>query len=1137
MPPELTSRPDLLEPGWLTTVLVGPAAIALAMLWAWSVRLRGRRHQPGPDGEASNAGFSPLRLGLGFVFAAVATVSLWCGFQFLAQFLTLGTNWSLWVPAILGGLALELIAFLYQLEKNLVTRNRGRLILGLRIAALIALVLILVEPILSSLVDREINREVAILIDDSASMQLSDQRLSISEMLDRADVFQIPAVADRPALGQWQQELKRTRNQISAAAAAHRAALPAPPISQRDQLSTTLDSAGNDIAAIADHLAATLDAANKAGITQDDRNRLNNLRTQLADQIRGQLSDVEQQLDSEPEAASNTLGAVVAKLDQIDAEWQASATTFDIAWYQKLDEAARNSIAEAAARPRLELALQTLQQRVELPQNDSKPEGEDKQQPQSDADSESTTPEATTETVLAQLSERYNLRLHHFARTTGETTDITTLLPSDGPGREGFQPLSVDEQSGTNLQPVSVDKPSSDDPKEGKPTNNKPNKEAETSLTDLSTALSHVLDNTSPESLAGVLLLSDGRHNGPVPPEDALRRMGVQKSPLGAVAIGGRLGPIDASILSLSAPESIYLGDRVAVRAQVKLDGLRGKKVKAMLRNGEEIVDEETIDVADVNQRSELRFVHLPDQKGIFDYSVELEPLESELFDSNNRWDFKLAVTDERTNVLLVDSYPRWEFRYLRNLFYGRDKSVHLQYVLLNPDTIADYSPPQTITASATRDFGDAEAHRLPVSEDEWRLFDVIIFGDIAPGSIPTETWEIISRSVEERGALFVSVAGQRFMPHAFTNSSFQRLMPITWQESKDTNLESPEDAYHIELSNEGRAHPITRQSSSRSENSRIWGGLQPMHWRFVPETVKDGADVLAFARPSADDGSRDTNSSNPNAAALNGSPDSVEAAIERLANRKTYERDHALITSQRVGLGKVVSLGFDSTWRMRYGIGDTLHHRFWGQVVRWGTGDNLRSGNDFVRLGTDRLSYTPSDQINVIVKLLDEERRPIIDGEIFAIVRKDFETVTRQRLSYRSASNGIYETSFTDLPGAGEYQIEIEGDAIEKAIAADESGEFDSLVTEFMVVNTRSPVELAELTADRDFLSQAARLTGGSMVEVDKITSLIDLFGAPRETLRERRDVTLWDTWPLLLTFLGLVTTEWIVRRRSGLA
>ena len=28
MPPELTSRPDLLEPGWLTTVLIGPAAIA-----------------------------------------------------------------------------------------------------------------------------------------------------------------------------------------------------------------------------------------------------------------------------------------------------------------------------------------------------------------------------------------------------------------------------------------------------------------------------------------------------------------------------------------------------------------------------------------------------------------------------------------------------------------------------------------------------------------------------------------------------------------------------------------------------------------------------------------------------------------------------------------------------------------------------------------------------------------------------------------------------------------------------------------------------------------------------------------------------------------------------------------------------
>ena len=48
---------------------------------------------------------------------------------------------------------------------------------------------------------------------------------------------------------------------------------------------------------------------------------------------------------------------------------------------------------------------------------------------------------------------------------------------------------------------------------------------------------------------------------------------------------------------------------------------------------------------------------------------------------------------------------------------------------------------------------------------------------------------------------------------------------------------------------------------------------------------------------------------------------------------------------------------------------------------------------------------------------------------------------------------------------------------------------------------------------------------------------ALLDTFGAPREVLTERRRITLWDQWPVIAIFLGLLTTEWVLRRRSGLA
>ena len=94
-----------------------------------------------------------------------------------------------------------------------------------------------------------------------------------------------------------------------------------------------------------------------------------------------------------------------------------------------------------------------------------------------------------------------------------------------------------------------------------------------------------------------------------------------------------------------------------------------------------------------------------------------------------------------------------------------------------------------------------------------------------------------------------------------------------------------------------------------------------------------------------------------------------------------------------------------------------------------------------------------------------------------------------------------------------------------------------ENIETEVLVVATRNPIELAELTADRDFLNRAAQLTGGRVAEISDADSLIDAFGAPKETLTERQNIRLWDTWQMLVLFLGLVTTEWVIRRRSGLA
>lgn len=1078
MNPEDFSRDDLLARSVGTPWLVAGLVVAAA-LWILSLRLRGR--------IATRTG----RIFAGFIGALVLGGAFWLLFQTMGRFLSLATSWPLWVLAALAGFAAETIIVIYRLERTLVSPvSRGRWLLALRLIALGILIAILLQPVRSFLVDREINREIAILIDDSESMQISDQRLGATERLDRAAVLGVPAAKNRPPLGEAARDLTALRERLGVEQGALTDAPdPAAAVESRREAITQWIA---DLTKRATDIAATLQAVeNRPGLPNEVKQPAAELRNLLAAPLTKAATDSTARLAAkDPKTLAESFAAASAHLETLTTRLPGLREGVDQHFYDQLSAADKTEIDEAAARPRSDI-VRALLAGPEKPAKDAEKE---KTAPATAPIKQGTVSEAT---LLDQLKERYNLRYYRFARDPREFPKAEQV----------FAPEANDsgESDSAGLR----------------------------TATDLTQALDHILENSSPESLAGVLLLSDGRHNGPRLPEDSLRQLGVQNSPLSAVPFGGRLGPVDVSILSLAAPESIYLGDRVGVKAEVKFDGLRGQQVKATLRHGGEIVEEQTITVPDVNHRAELRFVHLPEKKGIFDYRLELSPMQGELFDSNNSWDFKIAVTDDRTNVLLVDGVPRWEFRYLRNLFYGRDKSVHLQYVLLRPDHIEGVRDPEIVAATATRKFGDADADSLPANADEWRLFDVIILGDIPPGALGDTEWRAIREAVTERGALLVCIGGPNYMPHAHENKVLKDLLPVTWDVSAAPRLESPEPAYRISLTTAGRGHPVMAQSTSRSVNAQLWAQMPSATWRNTVTGVKEGAEVLAYAEAV------DAAAAGPDGEInLDGSPASVEAAIQNLANRKQFEQERALVVVQRAGLGKVAMLTFDQTWRLRYGVGDTYHHRFWGQLVRWGAGENLRSGGEQVRLGTDRLTYTPSDTVEIVAKVLDAERRPVTDADLRAVILRDGEPLLKQKMSYRSGSSGIYETSVSALPRAGEYTVRLEGDAVETALKAGDGGEnLEAVETDIVVVPSRNPVELAELTADRDFLNHAAQVSGGKVAELGDAKSLVDSFGAPKETLTERRNITLWDKWPLLALFLGLMTTEWMLRRRSGLA
>ena len=638
--------------------------------------------------------------------------------------------------------------------------------------------------------------------------------------------------------------------------------------------------------------------------------------------------------------------------------------------------------------------------------------------------------------------------------------------------------------------------------------------------TDLAAALDTILEQVPPEEMAGVVMLTDGRHNRPARVEDSARRFGILDAPIGIVAIGSETPPRDASILSINAPEAVHLGDRMRTSVETLFQGYKGQTAKVTLFQGEKVLETREVLIPQDTHREEVRFAQVPEEGGVNEYRVEISGLEGERFPDNNAWEFETSITDARTHVLIVEGYPRWEFRYLRNLFYGRDKSIHLQHVLLNPDEITGQSDP-AIPASADRPFGDARATQLPATEAEWRKFDVIILGDVDSGSIDALQWDIISRCVNDRGAMLVLVSGPRFMPHGLNEDVARALVPAEMEWGKRTWFQNSERPFRFGLTAEGLRHPITQQSIGETANEQIWAGFPDITWRHPLVSVKEGAEVLLTAV-----------SSDPGISASNGAD--LQNALKALAERKKREADNALLITRQTGKGKVALLLTDRTWRLREGAGDVFHHRFWGNLVQWGAGPTLRAGGERVRLGTDQLTYTPDDKPKVIARLRNSDLTPVTEAdpkaEVFDAQGKLVATVPMTAVE---GSEGLYEVALDPFKDAGRYRVRVAGKEVKTLLS--EGGE-DDVATGFRVIGSRGPIELAETTLNMPLMQTMADLSGGRVVKPDGTAELKNLFISEKEDNFEVRETSLWDNGWVFGLFALLLTGEWVLRRSGGL-
>jgi len=603
--------------------------------------------------------------------------------------------------------------------------------------------------------------------------------------------------------------------------------------------------------------------------------------------------------------------------------------------------------------------------------------------------------------------------------------------------------------------------------------------------TDLSNVFAALQQEAVHQPLAAVFLLSDVAHNQPGDKHPREVAGTLIDTPVYVVPIGNTQHVRDVYLRSVFAPSVAMRNDDIVIEASLQAFHCEGELcVVQLLQDGKPIDQREILLDSGLATRT-VRFERHVSTLGTEQFRVAVVPIEGELTADNNERDFEVNVTRNDIKILLADEFPRWEYRYLTQLF-RRDSKVECDELLFHPRMIA----------TGRRE----DSKSVPVTVDDWDYYDVIMLGDLATDHLPVAAQESLIKYLQERGGTVVMIAGNDAMPQAYKEMPLSEVVPV---EPVDQPTASSA-GFEFRITADGLNHPALMIGETEEENRIAWNLVN--HYSPLPA-------VSPWRKPKA-------------------AARSLIAAVARNSTDSAAdERESAFLCWQQVGRGRIVYLSAPETFRLRFLRGDRLHYRFWGQLVRWAIASDLAAGSKFVRVRTDKSRYHTRETVQVTVRLANDKGEPVVaDGVSANVIGPDDSRAIA--LSADLSVPGEYRGEIRSL-APGEYRIEPVGNAVEQ-LQRDQSQE-PAIAT--LSVQKEMSSELSETRCDRALAQQIADVTGGQVVPptaIDEILKLTNLEPLKSETIQQ---LPLWVQWKYLWIVFGCLQLEWIVRRRLGLS
>lgn len=684
-------------------------------------------------------------------------------------------------------------------------------------------------------------------------------------------------------------------------------------------------------------------------------------------------------------------------------------------------------------------------------------------------------------------------------------------------------------------------------------------------LTDLSSPLRTVLEGTRTHATEGststidsdaeplsqddsatssrvVVMFSDGRDTaGRADASEIATQLADAGWQVHTLGMGSVDEAADVGVVDVDVPERVADDGRLAGRVWIKHFGLEQRDMRVDIRSGEQVMWSETMPIAgdgkspvdfDFAVETLMQRASANDIRGVDRESVALS-LSADVSllgtpdakTANNSMSFRVAAASRDRQLLILAGSPRWEIRYLRNLF-SRDPAWAVDTVLFGPGT-------DTPVVARGEEPGE-----LPVSSRAWSRYDAVILGEIPPDQWTREDADHLSEFVAAGGGLIVIDGRYGRIEDLVSITAAPPPSTGPYPRSGDTGREQSVDAMMAGL--------IPVRFSRDDRSAKIESILPTDAGRTHPVMLLDVADDGGAGATGGVGGTGAIWKHLPAPSSINVVVPSPDAEIWADAIDVDGKSMPWLVT-RLFGAGRVFYFSSGQTWRWRYKVESRLHSRFWNQLISAAMQPPYAVRDDFVAIGTDKIDYRVGQSATIRARLLGTSGGSFSSGDpsssggpmssggtgsqspartVDALLLRDGQVVATLPMRLEDAQRRTYVGQTDALP-EGEYRVRVRASGFDAAAL--------KASTPIWVVPRRGG-ELDRVSLDEASLQRIAHSGGGVYVHESSAAEVLANLQPLSGGRIVESDLLLWQSWWVFVIIIALLGVEWWLRKKVGL-